>query len=213
MTGPPPTGPAAAAPTPAEFTGVWRRRSLSIDGAPPHEPADVWWLQVGDHFADLRQPHSPASAPLLSGPGAFAGHTTWDDPVLTWHHRLDSACLTPGTPPPQDQGRLERQGDLVVETGTADLGRGPVTYVEVWERLPSPPDHEPAAFAAGDTWCRIEVDGHRLSLIVDPATARWAAALHCRGPTGWSPRTTLGHPPLLATLPDAPIEHKEPTSP
>jgi len=107
------------------FVGAWRRVSLALGEAPACEPSDVLWLQARAAFADVRLPRARGAEPA-----AFAGTTTWEPPVLTWHHRLD---LEPGPP---DTGAVEWHGPDLVERGVTCVHGEPVTYEEVWRREP-----------------------------------------------------------------------------
>jgi hypothetical protein len=111
---------------PHEFTGVWRRVSIAVGDDAPDEPCDVYWLQAGEAFSDLRLPRRPGVAPA-----AFSGHTTFDPPALTWHHRLD---LTPCPEP--DVGVMEWCGADLIERGRTAVNGADVPYEEVWRRVP-----------------------------------------------------------------------------
>jgi hypothetical protein len=111
---------------PQQFTGVWRRVSIALGDDAPDEPCDVYWLQAGEAFSDLRLPRRPGVEP-----DAFSGHTTFDPPALTWHHRLD---LTAGHEP--DVGVVERRGADLIERGRAVVNGADVPYEEVWRRVP-----------------------------------------------------------------------------
>ena len=117
---------------PPQFTGVWRRVSIAVGDQPPDEPCDVFWLQAREAFSDLRLPRRPGVEP-----SAFSGHTTFDAPALTWHHRLD---LTELHEP--DVGVVEWRGPDLVERGRVVIDGADVPYEEVWRRVPhggSPP--------------------------------------------------------------------------
>jgi hypothetical protein len=117
---------------PPQFTGVWRRVSIAVGDDAPDEPCDVFWLQAREAFSDLRVPRRPGVEPA-----AFSGHTTFDPPALTWHHRLD---LTEFREP--DVGVVEWRGADLVERGRTVVNGADVPYEEVWRR---DPHHGPPA--------------------------------------------------------------------
>lgn len=183
--------------TPDAFTGLWRRRSVALGHGVPHEPASVHWIQWGDRFLDLRVASDGEAAPL-SSTGCFGGTTSWTEPVLTWHHDLDSRGSSTA-----DEGTISwLDGDLV-EQGEALLGGDPVPYVEVWERCtPSMPEHG-RAWVPWPGALAIEVDGHRMAALVH-AGGQWAAAISSRRADGrWAIGDHAGAEPLLARLRDA----------
>ncbi|MCW2778827.1 MAG: hypothetical protein JWN17_2552 [Frankiales bacterium] len=100
--------------------GAWRRAGIARGDGPLVEDERVVWLQVGDAFADLRAGGED--------PVAFAGRTTVEGDVVTWHHEVSTQ------PPATDVGRVEHRDGLLVETGTGDDGR---PYVEHWVPLPT----------------------------------------------------------------------------
>jgi hypothetical protein len=121
---------------PHRFVGVWRRRSVSIDGCAPHEPSFAVWMQGRPEFADVRWRLQPDDHGPLCEDQAFAGWTTWDMPYLTWHHCVDR---TPA--PTEDRGRIDLVGDVLVERGTTRRSSdGPrLQYEEVWDRIEDGP--------------------------------------------------------------------------
>ena len=106
--------------------------SIAVGDEPPDEPCDVYWLQAREAFSDLRLPRRSGA-----DPAAFSGHTTFEPPALTWHHRLD---LTSSHEP--DIWVVEWRGADLVERGRAVIDGVDVPYEEVWRRVPhdgSPP--------------------------------------------------------------------------
>jgi hypothetical protein len=111
---------------PHQFTGVWRQESIAVGDGAPDQPCDVFWLQAGQAFADLRLPRRAGVEPE-----AFSGHTTFDPPALTWHHHLD---LTARHEP--DVGVVEWRGADLIERGRTVVNGADVPYEEVWRRVP-----------------------------------------------------------------------------
>jgi hypothetical protein len=112
---------------PPDFTGAWRRLSLTLGDGEPHEPQAVVWVQARRAFADLR-------LPVVDGAetNCFAGETTWAAPRLHWHH--DVGFEPPGA---ADEGEVEWDGEDLVERGDFLIDGALVPYVEVWHREPA----------------------------------------------------------------------------
>lgn len=176
--------------TPDVFSGVWRRRSIAIGEGKPDEPASVHWIQWGDRFLDVRQPHRDGAR--LSGPGVFGGSTTWREPVLTWHHELDSA---PGGA--TDAGDISWADDDLVEVGSFDVDGRAVPYVEVWERLTDPLPTDGRVWSPWANAMALEVDGYRAVAVIMP-DGRWLGAMSGRdGVNRWQLSSCVGDAGLL----------------
>ncbi|MFN0030201.1 MAG: hypothetical protein ACKV2O_23870 [Acidimicrobiales bacterium] len=109
--------------------GLWRRRSLALDGGPPTETQHVLWLQAGEGFADMRVPLEDTDPQPMSAPLSFAGVTTWDGTALCWHRDLDLHQVIEA-----DEGSITWDGEDLIETGIFTFGGQPTPYVEVWRR-------------------------------------------------------------------------------
>lgn len=120
-------GPLTTVTVPERFIGLWRRRLLETQSVRDAR-SDVWWLQTGNLYADLRQPPgsrpskrtSPQQLALQQG---FAGTLEVQGDVLTWHRWLDFQ-------PPSgvaDVGRVHFEDGQLIEEGVL------VPYREVWE--------------------------------------------------------------------------------
>jgi hypothetical protein len=124
----------------ATFDGAWHRRSLAVAGFAVQRDTMAVWVQAGRWFVDLRRGRTTASA--------VAGRTTWETPVMTWHHLLDNARARAAV---TDVGVLEhRTGGELVERGRH---RG-VPFVEVWRR-----SRRPDALRAAVRGALTEPDG------------------------------------------------------
>lgn len=120
------------------LVGVWRRRLIAFPDGCEDRTTTVFWLQTRSTFADIRLPQEslalsklsrpalPTEAlPVLARQDGFAGHTTLDGDLCTWHRWI--SYRPPGPTP--DAGRLRLEGGLLIEDGVhAD-------YREDWERL------------------------------------------------------------------------------
>jgi hypothetical protein len=119
----------------ADLVGAWTRWRLTVDGVRCRDPGRVLWLQTGDWYADIRLPR-PAGATAVgpeatfARPWAFAGTAAWNPPVMTWHHHFDS-MLQPNI----DSNPLEREGDVLVESGDLKWAGLWVPFRQEWRRL------------------------------------------------------------------------------
>lgn len=185
--------------TPAALTGAWRRASIAIGGAPPTEPAQVVWIQVGDEYVDLRVPHDGGAEPA-----SFAGTTTWQEPHLRWRHEID---LAPD--PPEDVGALHWEGDELVETGTFERSGATVGYVERWRREPGGDGEVLALRRADGLGLLVQTGDHALAACDDrPGGGPYRASCWVRRAGTWSASLTLGPgappPPLPPPPPPRP---------
>jgi hypothetical protein len=82
---------------------------------PPAEVADVFWLQAGRYFCDLRTraPHMD-STHILDQPQAFSGTVMVDRGAISFHHDLDSLPRDPAHP---DEGTVHRRANVMFERG------------------------------------------------------------------------------------------------
>jgi hypothetical protein len=122
------------APVPERYVGLWRRRLLESESVRDTD-TEVWWLQTGSLYADLRQPArmQPAArtTPLqLARQEGFAGALEVKGDLLTWHRWLDFRPPTGIA----DVGRMHFEGALLIEYGVH------ARYREVWERTAAASD-------------------------------------------------------------------------
>lgn len=128
------------APTvPPALCGLWRRVVLESPGAPADTTTRVFWLQTPTLYVDLRVPSSrslgvPRCAlsamddrqlAELAQQSGFAGQAFLEGDVCRWRRDVDFQPPT-GVP---DEGRLEIDGDVIVEDGVH------AAYREVWQRV------------------------------------------------------------------------------
>jgi hypothetical protein len=182
---------------PEMFRGVWRRRSIAIDGGAPAEPALVVWLQARESFADLRIPNTGDEIE------AFAGSTSWEPPRLTWHHTIDWKGGFAG----YDCGDIEWDNGALIERGTFDDGGQTRGYEEVWDRVDGG-DHFVAVVAEQvivvgvGTYSLSFRDGRETGSTFDVRSARWSPE------RGWYDTYVFGAGAELPRAADA-IEHAE----
>src|ERR1700737_1338635 len=157
------THPEGLPPLPSRFVGVWRRRSVSVGGCPAHEASLVVWVQGQPAFADVRFRLQPDDHGGWGEDPAFGGWTSWEAPYLTWHHCIDRSMAVGA-----DRGRIELDGDVLVERGTARLSEdGPIIeYEEVWERIEGGPVSVVRRPTPETCALRIESPTHALELEV-----------------------------------------------
>jgi hypothetical protein len=123
------------------LVGAWTRSRLVVDGAPCRDRCRVLWLQTIDWYADMRVPSTDGAASkgtpeaIFARPWAFAGAASWDPPVMTWRHHLDSMWETI-----VDSNRLDRQRDLLVESGHLRWAGLAIPFREEWRRISRPDD-------------------------------------------------------------------------
>lgn len=122
-------------PVPAEFRGLWRRRSVAIDGAVAEEPALALWWQSTELFIDVRWGLDGPSGDgdTLSVDRVMTGSTAYEPSgFLTWHHQTDSVAGDGA-----DRSAVHFDGADLVEVGRLDGGPGtePRDFVEIWRRV------------------------------------------------------------------------------
>lgn len=110
-------------PPDVRLSGRWIRTLLTTTDGHRDDTTEVTWLQAGELYVDLR---GPAGA-VTEG---FAGRLVADGSYAHWLRTIDlkPPSLT------SDQGHLEADGDLMVETGRDG------SYVEHWRRTSAPTD-------------------------------------------------------------------------
>ena len=109
---------------PAELVGLWKRRSLSVNGSPPFEDSDVYWLQGARAFIDVRVPM--AAGQTMS----FAGETDLVGSTIRFRHDIDMLALSL-----EDSAVIEwRDANTLIERGTIDLGGNMIAFEEIWQR-------------------------------------------------------------------------------
>lgn len=181
---------------PPRFHGAWRRVSVALDGGPPHEPAQVVWVQAGTAFADVRVPLDGAVDAAVS----FAGTTRWEEPDLVWDHQLD---LTGGST--EDRGTVWWTGGDLVERGSFLVDGELVPYVEVWRRLAGSTGPALSMVRADGHGLLVRAGDHGLTVTDDRPTGAYRACYRSRdGASGrWPTVLTLG--PGAEELPAPPL--------
>jgi hypothetical protein len=144
------------------LVGVWRRRLIAFPDGREDRTTTVLWLQTRSTFADIRLPQESVAMPVPARQDGFAGHTTLDGDLCTWHRWI--SYHPPGPTP--DAGRLRMEAGLLVEEGVH------AAYREDWERLDDGAEGT-AAFAGIDGPSRllVRVGSHFIRIEVrDPVS-------------------------------------------
>lgn len=195
---------------PERFRGVWQRVSLSVDGAPWSEPAQVVWVQAGSIFCDLRLPFDGCEAehPTMS----FAGTLSWSEPRLTWSHKLDLYGTGDGDGDGQvDTAEVSWHGADLVCAGQFPRETRTVPYAEVWHRLAGPAGRTLSLIRADGHGVLVQVGDHAVTIVDDRARGgEYRACYRTRGADGWAVALGIGEaaervpgPPRGAELSDA----------
>jgi hypothetical protein len=142
---------------PAEIVGAWRRSGLLLDGVRQVDHCDVIWLQTPDWYVDIRLRIDPTSVVPTEGVPAwfsqefsFAGIATWDAPVITWDHLIDSSLE-----PAVDANPLTWEDGVAFETGKTEVNGVVVPFIEEWLRMTD--DDVKYSVQLEDRAARIEV--------------------------------------------------------
>ena len=189
---------------PRWLQGVWRRELRSVDGRPGSEVSRVVWAQVGEWFADVRQPQGEgAELTYLDEAQAFSGVIRCSaEAVVTWRHDLDTMPRAPGH---EDSAEVHRDGEVLIERGPRyeerwcrDGQPGPVAVLErrsprgaVVARLVSVGDVSVAVWAGrrpGGAALRFADGGWEVETFVGSGAIPWPAVLAARSggvPDGW----------------------------
>lgn len=174
----------------AALTGAWRRSGLIVDGVTVTDRCNVLWLQTELWYADIRLPVRRSGAQpdddgafaagperCFARPWAFAGKASWDDPVMTWHHHLDSEANSE-----PDSNPLERSGSLILERGRIAWEGRSVPFTEEWQRI-SPRDAEMCAEAKPGR-ITVTVGRWRIELADERPAGPFLAVRHERDESG-----------------------------
>ncbi|HUC04882.1 MAG TPA: hypothetical protein VL961_05760 [Acidimicrobiales bacterium] len=99
----------------ADIQGAWRREGRSLGRGPWAEVADVVWVQVGQHFCDVRHP-PPGADPghALDAAQAFSGTLRLSGGAAVFEHDLDSLGRDAGQ---LDHSTLTLAGGTMMERG------------------------------------------------------------------------------------------------
>jgi hypothetical protein len=163
--------------------GLWVRDSRSIDGGPFVEHTDVYWLQVGPWFADVRSPRAghTVSHPLDLAQG-FSGMVSTNGTMVTWTHDLDTR--------PRPSGKVDTADTRFDSEVLVEWAEG---YQERWR--PGAPHGTPSSVVEGwdpgsdRLWARVVRVGTRAVAVW--AGARPGAAL-LTSEAGWHSTVVVG---------------------
>jgi hypothetical protein len=116
----------------ARAQGAWQRQGLAVGTGAFREMSDVWWLQSGPYFADLRRPRDAVEGRrtmggnmllnALNAARAFSGVVGGEGDRLSWYHDLDTM---PVVADHHDAAVVLRYADLLMSAGDG--------YVERWQ--------------------------------------------------------------------------------
>jgi hypothetical protein len=148
------------------------------------ERCDVLWLQTDRWYADMRVPFGEAEPGKGGGPQtpfsrpwAFAGTATWEEPMMTWDHDLDSE------PDPEvDSNPLEPAGLVMVEKGLIEWEGRFVPFTEEWQRI-SPAGANMSA-EAGKSRIVVTIDRWRIEIVDERPDGPFRAARYERDVVG-----------------------------
>jgi hypothetical protein len=200
---------------PDRFRGVWQRVSLSVDGGPWTEPAQVIWVQAGSIFGDIRLPF-PGRAdahPAMS----FAGTLHWSDPVLSWDHKLD-LYAEPGDDGDDggidgtDIAQVSWHGAELVCAGVFPRGQRDVPYVEVWRRLAGSRGFSLAMIRHDRNGVVVQVGDHALTIVDDRSRGgEYRACYRSRRDDQWAVSLSIGDRADSLPVPPEPTDLSEAT--
>jgi hypothetical protein len=149
---------------PIELVGAWRRSGLLLDGVRTVDYCDVIWLQTPEWFVDIRLLIDPkAEVPTDGIPDffyqefAFAGVTTWEPPIITWNHLIDSNVESA-----VDSNPITWADGVVLENGSAPVGSRMIPFTEEWLRMTG--DGVSWNADTGASRARIEVGGFAVEI-------------------------------------------------
>jgi hypothetical protein len=135
--------------------GAWRRLSIEADGGGPCEVSEVWWLQCGRHFADLRVARSADAGRFpYSSTQAFAGHASYDSATRTmeWVSQFDT----------EDRDRRSAARVYPCEGNPRLMREDGDTYTEYWGRMDV--GDELGAVAESESSLRVEIGAYAITL-------------------------------------------------
>jgi hypothetical protein len=176
-----------------ELVGAWNRCRLVVDGMPCVDFCQVLWLQTPDWYADIRVPSRPTGASargpaaVFARPWAFGGVATWERPVMTWHHRLDS-MLQPNT----ESNRLRPDGDVLVESGRFKWAGLWIPFREEWRRLSRPGDAVEAH--AGTNRIQVTIGSYRIVVEDDRPSGPFRATRYGLQDGEWRTKGLVSEP-------------------
>ncbi len=145
-------------PVPERYIGLWQRRLLQ-DAQGEDRTTQVYWLQTGSLYADIRIPVSSGDRSMpetLAQQQGFAGTLKVEEDVLTWRRWLN---YQPPDPVP-DSGRMRFTGlNEMLEEGVH------AQYQEIWERI-GPASGDRAAFELQVEYGSGEMPRRRAGVLV-----------------------------------------------
>lgn len=135
--------------------GAWRRLSVEADGDGPREVSEVWWLQWGWHFADIRVARSADAERLpYSSTQALAGHASYDPATHTmeWVSQFDT----------EDRAQRSAARVYPCEGNPRLMREDGETYTEYWGRMDV--GDELGTVADSESSLRLEIGAYAITL-------------------------------------------------
>lgn len=143
----------------SDLYGLWRRTMIAWPGRRADRTTEVYWLQGPTRYADLRIPRGQPelgdgtclrdldwpTLRFMARQEGFIGHLSISHSVAHWHRAFDYQPETDVA----DRGRLEFEGDILVEHGVE------TAYVEHWRREPETTKEAMALWLATDAGCPV----------------------------------------------------------
>jgi hypothetical protein len=170
---------------PDMIVGAWRRSGLILNGVRHVDHADVIWLQTPEWFADIRlRIDAAAEVPTQGVPSwfyaefSFAGIATWDAPVITWDHLIDSSLE-----PAVDANPLTWEDGVTFETGKTEVDGVETVFIEEWLRMTD--DDVKWSVETEDRAARIEVGRFAVEIKDERPTGAFTATRYQRDGLDW----------------------------
>jgi hypothetical protein len=136
--------------------GAWRRLSIEIGGGDPREVSEVWWLQCGRRYADVRVSRCADAGRLpYSSTQAFAGRSSYDPATNTmeWVNRFDTEDRA---------GALDLARLYPCEGNPRVMRENGDTYTEYWGRMDF--GDEPGAVSESESCLRVQIGAYAITL-------------------------------------------------
>ncbi len=174
---------------PIGLVGAWRRTGLLLNGVRQVDYCDVLWLQTPEWFADIRLViDERAEIPVARIPNwcyknwSFAGIATWENPINTWDHLIDS-----GPEPFDDVSPLTWTDGVVLETGKSSIDGGQeIDFTEEWLRMTD--DDATWDYKAGINRARIEVGRFAIEISDNRPEGIFLSTRYERTGSEWVPK-------------------------
>jgi hypothetical protein len=129
---------------------------------------------------------------LFARPGACAGAATWNPPVMTWHHHLDSIESI------SDSNVLDRQGDVLVEAGNFRWAGLAIPFREEWRRISRLDDD--VSVQVDTNRIQVTIGQRRIEVADQRPSGMFRATRQSFEEGTWQTRGTILEPPRQQAL-------------